>query len=152
MESFFTLHCLLGRRQLWLDKKYLSPDDEIHFIHVVAIKLRNNGFEVVAANNSQEALDFIQAETPDLVVLDSHMDMVWTTVVERIRQNPILGKLPVVLLAKSRYTPSRKDIERLGICATLNKPFSPKELLAIIRDKLRATSNQPAERPTATPS
>ena len=36
-------------------RKVLIVDDEIHIVHVVAIKLRNNGYEVISANNGSEA-------------------------------------------------------------------------------------------------
>ena len=37
------------------EKKVLIVDDEIHIVHVVAIKLRNNGYEVISADNGAEA-------------------------------------------------------------------------------------------------
>jgi DNA-binding NtrC family response regulator len=37
-------------------KKVLIVDDEIHIVHVVAIKLKNNGYEVISANNGAELM------------------------------------------------------------------------------------------------
>jgi CheY-like chemotaxis protein len=55
--------------------KVLVADDEIHIIHVVAIKLRNNGYEVIAANNGAEAYELACRERPDIVVTDYQMPL-----------------------------------------------------------------------------
>ncbi len=44
-------------------KKVLVADDEIHIIYVVAVKLRNNGYEVITAENGAEALELALEET-----------------------------------------------------------------------------------------
>ena len=53
------------------DKKLiLVVDDEAHILHVVSLKLRNAGFEVVTANDGEEALDLAMQVHPDLVITD----------------------------------------------------------------------------------
>ncbi|MHC4687451.1 MAG: response regulator, partial [Planctomycetota bacterium] len=54
-------------------KKVLVVDDEIHIVHVVTIKLRNNGYEVITAANGAEAFDLACSEKPDVVVTDLQM-------------------------------------------------------------------------------
>ena len=49
-------------------KKVLVVDDEIHIVHVVAIKLRNNGYEVVMAGNGAEAFEIAREEKPDILI------------------------------------------------------------------------------------
>jgi len=41
----------------------LVVDDEVHIVHVVAIKLRNNGYEPITAGNGQEAYDLAAGKT-----------------------------------------------------------------------------------------
>ena len=55
------------------DKKVLIVDDEIHIIHVVAIKLRNNGYEVISADNGAEAFDLALRDKPNIIVTDFQM-------------------------------------------------------------------------------
>ncbi|MDH7600441.1 MAG: response regulator, partial [Sedimentisphaerales bacterium] len=54
-------------------KKVLVVDDEIHIVHVVAVKLRNNGFEVISAQNGGDALELARLEQPDCIVTDFQM-------------------------------------------------------------------------------
>ena len=55
-------------------KKVLVVDDEIHIVHVVAIKLRNNGFEVISAGDGEEGLSPCWA-TPGRDLLQTGADM-----------------------------------------------------------------------------
>ena len=55
------------------DKRILVVDDEIHIVHVVAIKLRNNGYEVITADNGAQALEITREEMPDVIVTDYQM-------------------------------------------------------------------------------
>ena len=69
-------------------KRVLVVDDEIHIVHVVAIKLRNNGYEVLSADNGAEALEVALREKPDIIVTDYQMPvMTGLELVEKLRQN-----------------------------------------------------------------
>jgi two-component system alkaline phosphatase synthesis response regulator PhoP len=120
-----------------MGNKVLIADDEIHIIHVVAIKLRNNGYEVIAANNGAEAYDLICSEHPDIVVTDYQMPlMTGVELIERLRSNDATRNLPVILLTARSFAISQEQQESLGVTACLSKPFSPKELLKSIQDAL----------------
>ena len=54
-------------------KKVLVVDDEIHIVHVVAIKLRNNGYEVISAENGQQGYELACEEKPDIIITDFQM-------------------------------------------------------------------------------
>ena len=118
-------------------KKVLVVDDEIHIVHVVAIKLRNNGFEVITAANGAEAFELTCDEKPDIVVTDFQMPvMTGLELVEKIRQNEETKDIPVILLTARNFAIEDKQKEDLQICDCLSKPFSPKELLRSIQDVL----------------
>ncbi len=117
--------------------KVLVADDEIHIIHVVAIKLRNNGYEVIAANNGAEAFDLACREKPDIVVTDYQMPvMTGLELVAKLRQDERTKEIPVVLLTARSFAVSSEQQETLGVASCLSKPFSPKELLKTIQDIL----------------
>jgi CheY-like chemotaxis protein len=120
-----------------IEKKVLVVDDEIHIIHVVAIKLRNNGFEVITASNGAEALELACAEEPDIIVTDFQMPvMTGLELVERIRQNEATKDTPVILLTARSFAIEDQQKQDLKISECLSKPFSPKELLRSIEDVL----------------
>jgi len=117
--------------------KVLIADDEIHIIHVVAIKLRNNGYEVIAANNGAEAYDLACSEQPDIIVTDYQMPFVTgIELVEKLRANVLTQHTPVILLTARTFAISSEMQESLGVEACLSKPFSPRELLKTIQDIL----------------
>jgi len=117
--------------------KVLVADDEIHIIHVVAIKLRNNGYEVIAANNGAEAYDLACREKPDIVVTDYQMPlMTGMELIAKLRADERTKDIPVVLLTARSFAVSQEQQESLEVSCCLSKPFSPKELLTTIQDIL----------------
>jgi len=112
-------------------------DDEIHIVHVVAIKLRNNGYEVVTASDGAEAFEIACEEKPDLIVADYQMPfMSGLELVQKLRSSEATRDIPVILLTARSFAIEDKQKEDLGISQCLSKPFSPKELLENIEDIL----------------
>ena len=118
-------------------KKVLVVDDEIHIVHVVAIKLRNNGYEVVSANNGSEAYELACEIKPDIIVTDYQMPvMSGMELVEKLRENEQTKNIPVIMLTARSFAISKEQQEQLKISDCLSKPFSPRELLINIEDIL----------------
>ena len=118
-------------------KKVLVVDDEIHIVHVVAIKLRNNGYEVISANNGSEAYELACDIMPDIIVTDYQMPvMSGMELVEKLRENVQTKDIPVIMLTARSFAISKEQQEQLQISDCLSKPFSPRELLVNIEDIL----------------
>jgi len=118
-------------------KKVLVVDDEVHIVHVVAIKLRNNDYEVISAENGAEAFELACSEKPDIIVTDFQMPvMTGLELVEKIRQCDALKDVPVIMLTARSFAIEEQQQEDLQISQCLSKPFSPKELLENIEDIL----------------
>jgi two-component system, OmpR family, alkaline phosphatase synthesis response regulator PhoP len=118
-------------------KKVLIVDDEIHIVHVVAIKLRNNGYEVITANNGSEAYELACSMKPDIIVTDFQMPiMTGMELVEKLRENMETKDIPVIMLTARSFAISKEQQEQLHISDCLSKPFSPRELLVNIEDIL----------------
>ncbi len=118
-------------------KKVLIVDDEIHIVHVVAIKLRNNGYDVLSADNGAEAFELACKEKPDIIVTDFQMPvMTGLELVEKLRQRQETKDIPVIMLTARSFAIPKEQQEELQISDCLSKPFSPKELLGNIEDVL----------------
>ena len=118
-------------------KKVLVVDDEIHIVHVVAIKLRNNGYEVITAQDGAEAFDLVLSEKPDIVVTDYQMPvMTGVELVRKLRQCEQTKDIPVIMLTARSFAIEDDQKEKLNISEFLSKPFSPRELLRSIEDIL----------------
>ena len=122
------------------NRKVLVVDDEIHIVHVVAIKLRNNGYEVVTADNGAQAFELACSEKPDILVTDLQMPvMTGLELVEKLRDNEVTKDIPVIMLTARSFAVSAEQQQELQLAGCLSKPFSPKELLATIEDVLYQT-------------
>jgi CheY-like chemotaxis protein len=118
-------------------RKVLVVDDEVHIVHVVAIKLRNNGYEPITAGNGQEAYDLACRENPDIIIADYAMPvMTGLELLEKLRENEATRNIPFILLTARNFAIDDVNQQRLNVSLCITKPFSPKELLRNIEDIL----------------
>jgi len=124
------------------DKKILVADDETHILHVVSLKLRNAGFNVLTARDGQEALELAQQEQPDLIITDYHMPQLsGLELCQRLKQDPATSSIPAIMLTARGYQLDPADTQQSGILCMLSKPFSPRQLLTTVNEVLeRATA------------
>jgi len=108
----------------------LLVDDEQRILAFLRSKLRVSGYEVITAGNGLEALEQVQAQEPDLVVLDIMMPKM--DGFETLKELRTFSSVPVIILsAKGAYEDKIKGLG-LGADDYLAKPFSPDELVARI--------------------
>lgn len=118
-------------------KKILVVDDEVHIVHVVAIKLRNNGYEPIAAGNGEEAYELACREKPDIIIADYMMPvMSGLELLEKLRSNDQTKDIPFILLTARNFAIDDSRQQQLNVSQCITKPFSPKELLRTIEDIL----------------
>ena len=115
----------------------LIADDEPNIVLSLEYLLQRAGYRVVVARDGQEALDLVERESPDLVLLDVMLPKVsGFEVCQRLRDSRAHAATRVVMLtAKGRDVEVRKGVA-LGADAYVTKPFSTQELLALVRDQL----------------
>ncbi|EHQ91531.1 response regulator with CheY-like receiver domain and winged-helix DNA-binding domain [Desulfosporosinus youngiae DSM 17734] len=116
----------------------LVVDDEEPILELLKFNLEKEGYGVFLAKDGQEALDCVEKEQPDLVVLDLMLPgMDGLEVCRRIRLIPRYQQLPIIMLtAKGEVIDKVLGLE-LGADDYMTKPFSPRELLARIKARLR---------------
>ena len=119
------------------EKKILVADDETHILHVVSLKLRNAGFNVLTARDGQEALELAQSEHPDLIITDYHMPQLsGLELCQRLKQDPATSGIPAIMLTARGYHLEPHDTQQSGILRMLSKPFSPRQLLSTVNEML----------------
>lgn len=119
------------------EKKILVADDETHILHVVSLKLRNAGFNVLTARDGQEALELAQSELPDLIITDYHMPQLsGLELCQRLKQDPATSGIPAIMLTARGYHLEPHDTQQSGILRMLSKPFSPRQLLTTVNEML----------------
>jgi DNA-binding response OmpR family regulator len=110
--------------------RVLVVDDEIYILHILDFSLGMEGYEVVTAMDGEKALEKVQSEHVDLVVLDIMMPKLdGYQVCQAIKSNPATHDIPVILLsAKGRSVDQKIGLES-GADDYVTKPFSPRKLI-----------------------
>ena len=123
--------------------KILIVDDEALLVKGIRFNLQNEGYEVITGCNGLEAVQLVQEQHPDLVVLDVMMpEMDGLTACSKIRE---FSDIPIIML-----TAKTDDMDKLigfdhGVDDYLTKPFNILELKARIRALLRRTQTVAAK-------
>ncbi len=120
-----------------MSKKVLVVDDEAHILHVVSLKLRNAGYEVLTAMDGEEALEIISAEKPDLIITDYQMPFVsGLEVCKRVRSCGGADSIPTIMLTARGFDIEPQEMIDAGIAVVLAKPFSPREVIEKVDELL----------------
>jgi DNA-binding response OmpR family regulator len=115
----------------------LVVDDEPSINEVVSIYLRRAGYQVVVARDGQEALEALDRQTPDLLVLDLMLPKVdGLEITRRVRAQ---GDTPIIMLTARREETDRILGLEMGADDYVVKPFSPQELVSRVKAVLRRT-------------
>jgi two-component system phosphate regulon response regulator PhoB len=119
-------------------EKILVVDDEKDILELVQFNLSREGYEVSCAASGEKALEFIQSQAPDLIVLDLMLPGIDGLEVTRsLKSEPRLKHIPIVMLtAKGEEADVVTGLE-LGADDYVTKPFSPRILAARVRAVLR---------------
>jgi DNA-binding NarL/FixJ family response regulator len=119
-------------------KQLLLIDDDPNLILLVQDYLEFQGYEVITADNGQDALEILQDYVPDLIICDIMMpDIDGYEVVERIRQDSRISWIPVIFLSAKGQTSDRVKGLNTGADVYLVKPFEPEELVAQVESTLK---------------
>jgi two-component system cell cycle response regulator DivK len=99
--------------------------------------LGNAGFELMEAESGEDALSAVMARRPDLIWMDIQLPaMAGYEAAQRIRSNPEMKEVPII--AVTSYALAGDDAKALaaGCSCYISKPFSPRALLAKVREYL----------------
>ncbi len=118
--------------------RILVVDDEIAIIKFLRANLGDNDFETLAANDGAEALEIVEREAPDLLVLDIMMPkMDGFEVCRRLRE---WSQMPIIMLSARGDEEDKVKCLTLGADDYITKPFGVAELIARVRAVLRRTT------------
>jgi CheY-like chemotaxis protein len=123
--------------------KILLVDDDADFVESTKTVLESKPYEVVVAVNGDEGLRKAREENPDLILLDIIMPIEdGFTAAEQLKKDPNLAKIPVLMLTSYSSKGVETSIPRsrgfeLEAEDYIDKPVSPKDLLAIVEKYLK---------------
>lgn len=117
--------------------RILIAEDEIDIRELIKITLTFSGFEVVAAEDGQKAVELAQDGEYDLIMMDvqmPHMDGYQAC--REIKKMPALRHVPVVFLSAKGQSSEVKEGLGAGAIDYMLKPFAPDELITRINQIL----------------
>jgi DNA-binding response OmpR family regulator len=113
----------------------LAADDDPQLLRLISRNLQLEGYDVLAASDGQQALELIENNSLDLVLLDVMMPkMDGFTVCYRVRE---FSAVPIIIITARGQDQDKVRGLDLGADDYLTKPFSVDELLARVRAVLR---------------
>jgi two-component system phosphate regulon response regulator PhoB len=119
-------------------ERVLIVDDDPDIVRLVSYNLSHAGYEVQAASTGRKALEMVQKQPPDLIVLDVMLpDVDGMEVCRTLRQQLPSRRIPILMLTARGDEIDRVVGFELGADDYVAKPFSPRELVLRIKSILR---------------
>ncbi len=118
-------------------QRILVVDDDTNLARALSLRLVANGFEAMVAADGYSAVASAQKERPDLIILDLGLPAGdGFTVLDRLRLNPKLMGMPVIVLSARDPQNNEERALKAGATAYFQKPADNEELLCAIRASL----------------
>lgn len=112
-----------------MPRKILIVDDEMHLARILQFTLEHAGYEAITAFDGREALDALDRDKPDLVILDLMLPIVDGYKICNIMKNDKrLSDTPVIILSARDFGREELD-EPLNADLLMEKPFNTEHLL-----------------------
>lgn len=120
-------------------KKVLIVDDEPNIIMSLEFLMKKSGYEIFIARDGEEALQILNKQTPDIVILDIMMPKVdGYEVCQYIKKERQMETKVIFLSAKSKESDIEKGFE-VGADLYMTKPFSTRDLMQKVRELDRSS-------------
>jgi two-component system, OmpR family, phosphate regulon response regulator PhoB len=122
--------------------KILVIEDNATAANLYRAALTREGYQVAVATDGEAGLAAVATQHPDLVLLDLMLPkMPGLEVLRRIRSNPELAGLPVMVTSNAYTAPRLDELWAAGATQILTKSsISPKEIARVVRDTLDASA------------
>ncbi len=118
--------------------RILVVDDHPDNVEIISVRLASRSYEIVTATNGEEALRLVAENPPDLILLDVMMPLMdGYEVSRRIKNDPTLPFIPIILVTARDSTQDKVDGLDAGADDYLTKPVNFPELEARVRSMLR---------------
>lgn len=123
-----------------MNEKILIVDDEPSIVKLITYNLKDAGFEVASVSTGLEALDWLQKNQANFVIMDLMLPGIdGLETIKRIRTTQ--KEIPILILTAKNNELDKIVGFEIGADDYLTKPFSPRELVARIKAILRRTQN-----------
>ena len=121
-----------------MSKRILVVEDQPDSRQIIRDMLSGADYEITEAENGEEALAAIAKQRPDLILMDIQLPtMDGYTATSRIKADPALKSIPIIAVTSYALSGEERKARAAGCDDYVPKPFSPRQLLAKIRNFLQ---------------
>ena|SRR5262249_48369649 len=120
-----------------MSKCILVVEDQADNRRILRDMLGNAGYELVEAESGEEALTAVETRRPDLILMDIQLPVMdGYEATRRIKSNPGMKEIPIIAVTSYALSGDEGKARAAGCNAYVTKPFSPRALLAKVREFL----------------
>ncbi len=130
--------------------KLLLLDESLLVQRVVELAFREKGVDIHIAENADEALEIAENTSPDVVV--AGLDLEGSDGLDfcrRLREQPDLSQVPLLVLTSTRNSVSDEEIREVGAIAIIEKPFKPVVFTEAVERIIAPARSESTEQPEA---
>ena len=118
-----------------MKKCILVVEDQVDNRQILRDLLTSAGFDLVEAENGKEAIAFAQASRPDLILMDIQLPILdGYEATRHIKADPDLKSIPIIVVTSYALSGDEEKARLAGCDDYVAKPFSPRLLLAKIKE------------------
>lgn len=126
--------------------KILVVDDEKSIVELIKFNLEREGFKVITAFNGYEALEKARNEKPELIILDVMLPGIdGIEVCRSLSSDSNTRQIPIIMLSARTEEVDKVLGLEMGADDYITKPFSPRELIARVKARIRRTQSMQSD-------
>ena len=120
-----------------MSKRILVVEDQPDNRQIIRDMLAPTDYEITEVESGEEALEAVAKQRPDLILMDIQLPIMdGYTATSRIKADPGLRSIPIIAVTSYALNGEEKKARAAGCDDYVPKPFSPRHLLAKIRQYL----------------
>ena len=120
-----------------MKKRILVVEDQEDNRRILRDLLSGAGFDLIEAENGEEAVASAQASRPDLILMDIQLPLLdGYEATRRIKADPDLKSIPIIVVTSYALSGDEEKARLAGCDDYVAKPFSPRQLLAKVKEYL----------------
>jgi CheY-like chemotaxis protein len=122
--------------------KVLVIDDEEGFLQIIQVILKRAGFHTLTSSNGRDGLGMVYDHQPDVIILDDMMpDMTGGEVCMRLKNDPVVRDIPVVMYSAGAKVRNPDYIRQIGADGVLYKPCLPGDIIETVSNCIELRSS-----------